>query len=627
MHYFCTCKSKHKRLMQQVGCYNRKERAIETTPTPFSPIFARIVREKERCYTRFFRANIHNIILDHYYTFSMNKRIISSFILSMFLSCMAAFAGTKADYNVVPLPRTVSLQKGTPFLLKGGQTIYFTRGNADMERNARFFAQYVKEATGMALSVEPTTKKSEKNALTLVLDKKISGKEAYNIKVSNKGVVVSASTPAGIFYGIQTLRKALPVVKDQTLDEVELPAATIADAPRFAYRGMMLDVARHFFSIDFVKQYIDMLALHNMNTFHWHLTDDQGWRIEIKKYPKLTAIGSQRSGTVMGHNSDVDDEQPYGGYYTQEQCREIVEYARQRYITVIPEIDMPGHMRAALAAYPQLGCTGGPYTVGHHWGIYRDILCAGNEETFKFVDDVLDELMDIFPAKYIHIGGDEAPKDRWAACPKCQQRIKDEGIKAEGKHSAETRLQGYFTKRVEKYLNEHGRQLIGWDEILDGDVNASSTIMSWTGSEPGARAAVLGHDVIMSPTQQCYFDYYQTKNTYNEPNLIGGFVPVEATYNFEPVDKKLTPEQAKHILGVQANLWTEYITCPALVEYQVLPRMGALSEVQWLQPEAKDFNSFKKRVNHLVDFYKLYGWTYAKHLWPEVYEKTNRSAY
>ncbi|MCK9343385.1 MAG: family 20 glycosylhydrolase, partial [Massilibacteroides sp.] len=373
----------------------------------------------------------------------------------------------------------------------------------------------------------------------------------------------------------------------------------------------------HFFPVKFVKQYIDMMALHGMNVFHWHLTDDQGWRIEIKKYPKLTEIGSVRLQTVLGRNSDIYDGKPYTGFYTQDDAREIVRYAAERYITVIPEIDMPGHMEAALTAYPELGCTGGPYQVIQEWGVFPDILCAGKENTFQFMEDVISELIDIFPAKYFHIGGDEAPKTRWQKCPDCQKRIKEQQIVADNKVSAEDKLQGYFTTRVEKFLNDHGRQLIGWDEILGSEVNQSATIMSWRGAEPGAVAARQGHDVIMTPTTYCYFDYYQTDNQRNEPLLIGGNVPIEKTYNFEPVDSTLTPEEAKHIIGAQANLWTEYIDAKQLVEYQVLPRMGALSEIQWIQPEKKNFEQFKSRLGNLVKIYDRYGWVYARHLWKD----------
>ena len=326
-------------------------------------------------------------------------------------------------------------------------------------------------------------------------------------------------------------------------------------------------------------------------------------------------MGAWRSGTVISRNTPIEDGIRHGGFYTQEECREIVKYAADRYITVIPEIDMPGHMLGALAAYPELGCTGGPYEVQRRWGVFADILCAGKEKTFQFVQDVLDELISIFPSEYIHIGGDESPRSRWKECPLCQKRIQDEGIKAENGQSKEDRLQGYFTKRVEKYLASKGKKIIGWDELLGCDVDQSATIMSWTGAEPGAKGAKLGHDVIMTPNGVMYFDYYQTKQTWNEPLSIGGCSTVEDVYQFEPVAADLTPEQAQHILGVQANLWGEYIAYPSQIQYQVLPRMAALAEVQWMQPQDKNFDEFKARVTRLCEIYRLHHWAVAPHLW------------
>ena len=347
---------------------------------------------------------------------------------------------------------------------------------------------------------------------------------------------------------------------------------------------------------------------------HWHLTEDQGWRFESKKYPKLTTIGAWRTGTVIGRNAPIDDGQRHGGYYTQEECREIVQYAADRYITIIPEIDMPGHMLAALASYPELGCTGGPYEVEHTWGVFPDVLCPGKEKTFKFVEDILDEVIAIFPSEYIHIGGDECPRDRWKVCPNCQKRITDEGIVAEGKQSKEDRLQGYFTKRVEQYLHKKGKKLIGWDELLGCNVDATATIMSWRGAEPGAQAAKLGHDVIMTPNKPMYFDHYQTDKQWNEPLSIGGNSTVADVYGFEPIAADLTAEEGRHILGVQANVWTEYIGANQHVEYQILPRMAALAEVQWMQPEQKDFDAFKQRVTRLKAIYDMHHWVVAPHL-------------
>lgn len=535
--------------------------------------------------------------------------------LSLFICvCGIAMAfAASADYNVVPRPQTITLANSGEYLLDGTKLVVYPADNADMERNARFLVDYIKEMTQINVSSAVQNKKNVKGNISLSLNQKIANPEGYTITVDKKGVNIAGATAAAVFRGIQTLRKSLPIVKGET--SVALPFVNISDAPRFAYRGMHLDCARHFFPLEVVKDYIDMIALHGMNKFHWHLTEDQGWRIEIKKWPKLTTVGAWRSGTVISRNTPIEDGIRHGGFYTQDECREIVKYAADRYITVIPEIDMPGHMLGALAAYPELGCTGGPYEVQRRWGVFADILCAGKEKTFQFVQDVLDELISIFPSEYIHIGGDESPRSRWKECPLCQKRIQDEGIKAENGQSKEDRLQGYFTKRVEKYLASKGKKIIGWDELLGCDVDQSATIMSWTGAEPGAKGAKLGHDVIMTPNGVMYFDYYQTKQTWNEPLSIGGCSTVEDVYQFEPVAADLTPEQAQHILGVQANLWGEYIAYPSQIQYQVLPRMAALAEVQWMQPQDKNFDEFKARVTRLCEIYRLHHWAVAPHLW------------
>lgn len=522
------------------------------------------------------------------------------------LSMLSAHAAD-ANYNVVPLPKSVVMAKGLPFNLTNATTIVYEGTNPEMKRNARFLSEYIQQASGIKTAVlDKRDKKAA--AIVLTIDPKVAGAEAYRLSVNNKQVTIAASTPAGVFYGIQTLRKSLPV--QTTGEAITLPAVTVADAPRFGYRGMMLDCARHFFPLSFVKKFIDILAMHNMNVFHWHLTEDQGWRLEIKSHPELTAKSSMRSGTVIGHNATVDDSIPHGGFYTQQEAREIVEYARQRHITVIPEIDMPGHMLAALAAYPELGCTGGPYEVGHRWGVYKDVLCLGKESTYKFVQDVIDEVVEIFPAKYFHIGGDESPTVMWEKCPKCLQKAKDENTDI--KH-----LQQYFTNRVEKYLNSKGKSIIGWDEILEGKINQSATIMSWRGVEPGLKAAKQGHDVIMTPSSHVYFDHYQAKDTKHEPDAIGGCSPVEKVYSYEPLPDTLSAEAKNRIKGVQANLWTEYIPFTTQAEYMVLPRMAALAEVQWTPVAKKNFDDFSKRALRLSDLYDRYGYQYARHLWKE----------
>ena len=523
-----------------------------------------------------------------------------------FAGAMAADDNRVADYNVIPLPQEVTLTQKGAFVLTGATPIVYPEGDEQLKNDAQFLSDYIADVTALRLT---TTSAKVKNAITLRLNKKVQSKEGYVITVDKKGVVIEGATAAGVFYGVQTLRKSIPV--DKSLTEVTLPAVMLKDAPRFGYRGVMLDCARHYFPVKFVKQFIDLIAMHNMNVFHWHLTDVQGWRIEVKKYPGLAKIGSVREKTVLGHNSDVFDDTPYGGYYTQEEAREIVKYAADRFITVIPEIDMPGHMIAALAAYPDMGCTGGPYKVSPIWGIMPDVLCLGNEKTYQFCEDVLSEMMDIFPSEYIHLGGDETPNVRWKECPKCKALMAKENL-TPGK------LQGYFTNRIEKFVNSKGRRIIGWDEILDGDINQSATIMSWRGTAPGARGAKMGHDVIMSPSSHVYFDYYQTRqgeSQWEEPLLIGGNLPIERTYSLEPVPEGADAETASHIIGVQGNLWTEYIAGPSLAEYQVLPRMGALSEVQWRPQGQKDFENYKMRQTKMLKLYDAYGLVYAKHMW------------
>ncbi len=548
----------------------------------------------------------------------MKKIFVLISVMTMFLT--TSVQAQTARYDIVPLPRNIALQQAPGFVLSEKTAIVYADGLA---REAQFLKEYVEEMTQLQLSVRPYAKKGDaKGNIVLSIAAPAKKKplvepneEAYTLTVSAKGVQLSGQTTAAVFRGIQTLRKSLPVVRDsEAATQVALPAVVIQDEPRFAYRGMHLDCSRHFFPIDFVKKYIDLIALHGMNKFHWHLTDDQGWRFEVKKYPKLTTIGGWRTGTVVGRNTPIDDGIRHGGFYTQEECRDIVRYAAERHITVIPEIDMPGHMVAALAAYPEFGCTGGPYEVEHKWGVFADVLCPGKEQTFRFVEDVLAEVIDVFPSEYIHIGGDECPRDRWKKCELCQKRIQQEGLQAEGKQSAEDHLQGYFTKRVEQFLHTKGKRLIGWDELLGCNVDNTSTIMSWRGAEPGAKAAKLGHDVIMTPNKPMYFDHYQTDKRDGEPLSIGGNSPSEAVYAFEPVAADLSPEEAKHILGVQANVWAEYIYSTQHVEYQILPRMAALAEVQWLQPEQKNFEAFRERATRLKALYDLHRWVVAPHL-------------
>ncbi len=534
----------------------------------------------------------------------------NTFVMS--LLCCGLLACTNntptADYRIVPLPQEISVTEGIGFTLTA-QTPIVYQGGEDMKQNAEFLAEYIKEKTHLEL--QPTTATAAK-AITLSLGNVSDNPEGYRLTVSNNGVDITGATPAGVFYGVQALRKSLPITQG---GKAQLPAVEINDYPRFSYRGAHLDVSRHFFTVDSIKRFIDILALHNINRFHWHITDDQGWRIEIKKYPKLSTIAAERDETVIGRNSGKYDGKHYGPFqYTQDDCREIVAYAAKRHITVIPEIDLPGHMQAALAAYPEFGCTGGPYEVWKMWGVSENVLCAGNDATLKFIEDVLTEIVEVFPSEYIHVGGDECPKTEWEKCPKCQARIKALGLKDDDKHSAEMYLQSFVISHAEKFLNSKGRKIIGWDEILEGELAPSATVHSWRGISGGLEAAKKGHDCIMSPNTYMYFDYYQTKHTENEPLAIGGYVPVETVYNYEPMHPSLTPEQQKHIIGVQANLWTEYIPHFTHVEYMELPRMAALCEVQWCAPEEKDYDDFKQRIIPLVELYDIKGYNYAKHI-------------
>ena len=533
------------------------------------------------------------------------KKLFTPFCLLAMIPCHSLAQTLVANYNVVPQPQEIKQVKSKPFMLTASTTIVSLNDSEEMRRNAQFLKEYIADVCKLNLAVDS---KKGTSSIILAIDPKIKNSEGYSIVVNSKGVVIKGATAQGVFYGVQTLRKSLPITT--VAGSIELAPVVIDDAPRFGYRGMMLDCARHFFPLEFVKRYIDLLAMHNMNVFHWHLTEDQGWRLEIKKYPELTQKGSIRQGTQVGHNDGVFDGVPYGGYYTQEQAREIVEYARQRYITVIPEFDIPGHTKAALACYPELGCTGGPYQVARSWGVFQDVLCLGKEKTFTFVQDVLDEIMDIFPSKVIHIGGDEAPTVAWEQCPLCQKKMKEEGVDA--KH-----FQGYFTNRIEKYLNSKGHSIMGWDEILEGKISTTATVMSWRGAEPGIQAALKGHDVVMTPNTHNYFDYYQADDKEEKKlGLIGGLSTVENVYNYNPTPSVLPDSVRKHILGVQANLWTEYIAGKDIAEYQILPRMAALAEVQWTT-QPKNYEGFKERLTRFVSFYDLYNYVYATHLWKD----------
>ncbi len=512
---------------------------------------------------------------------------------------------TPEDYAIIPLPVNMNTAKGR--FLVDDNTHIVTEDT--LSKEAAFLDEMLSTASGFKIETTTSTEKND-HVIVLKLDSEIQEEEGYRLKVSYDQIEISGKTPQGVFYGIQSLRLLMPPSAEvEQVESLTIPAVEIEDAPQFSYRGMHLDVGRHIFPVEFIKKYVDLLALHKMNRFHWHLTEDQGWRIEIKKYPKLTEIGSVRKGTMVEKNWDENDGKEYGGFYTQEEVKEIVAYAAARHITIIPEIEMPGHATAALAAYPELGNGTGPYEVETKWGVFPTIF-APKEETFEFLEDVLTEVMELFPSEYIHIGGDEAPKKEWEESAQAQAVIKREGLKDEHE------LQSYFIQRIEKFLNENGRQIIGWDEILEGGLAPNATVMSWRGSKGGIEAAKQGHDVVMTPNDHLYFDYYQSKNE-DEPLGIGGFVPVEKVYSFNPVPEELSEEEAKHILGAQANLWTEYIKTTDHVEYMVLPRLTALSEVNWTPSAKKDWEGFLSRLEVMKERYEALDYNYATHVFEE----------
>ncbi|TXK26311.1 family 20 glycosylhydrolase [Pontibacter qinzhouensis] len=510
--------------------------------------------------------------------------------------------------SVIPKPVKLTQQIGN-FVVRSTTKIYVDPKNDQLKAIGLSLAQELKKVSAIAPEVvqgQPTSKTDNYIYLTLTQPIDTLGQEGYNLKVQPAQIVLAANTPQGIFLGTQTIRQLLPTKGAATM--VSIPAVEIADKPRYSWRGMHLDVSRHFFPVEFVKKYIDYLAMHKMNTFHWHLTDDQGWRIEIKKYPKLTEVGGYREGTLIGHYSDQPhqfDNKRYGGYYTQEQIKEVVKYAQERYVTVVPEIEMPGHAVAALTAYPELSCTGGPFKVEGLWGVFDDVFCAGNEQTFQFLEDVMTEVIALFPSKIIHIGGDESPKVRWKECPKCQKRIATEKLKDEHE------LQSYFVQRMEKFLNAKGRTIIGWDEILEGGLAPNAYVMSWQGTEGGIAAAKQNHYVVMTPGSHVYFNYYQGEASL-EPLSIGGYVPLRKVYSFEPTPDELSESEKKYILGAQANLWSEYIHTTDEVEYMVLPRMSALAEVLWTPAKQKNWDDFTARMQQQYKRYDAMGATYAK---------------
>lgn len=549
----------------------------------------------------------------------MNKKLLSRlapglFAVVLFTACRPA-ATVKGNLDVIPQPQEIVLARDTtPFIIDRSTTIVYPATNEKMHRTADFLATFIKEMTGTEVRVSDKEKSS--NAIILAVDSTMGHPEGYKLQITPEKVLLTGGSEAGVFYGIQTIHKALPILKDGKV-AAALPAGTVTDFPRFRYRGFMIDIGRHFFPVSYLKQMIDLMALHNINYFHWHLTEDQGWRIEIKKYPKLTEIGSKRDSTIIDWETKKFDGKPHSGFYTQDEAREIVRYAADRFITVVPEIDLPGHTTAALASYPELGCTGGPYKVLCSFGVFSDVLCAGNDQTLQFTKDVLDEIMDIFPSEYIHIGGDECPKSRWEKCPKCQAKIKELGIKALPKHSKENQLQTYFMSELEKEINAHGRRMLGWDEVLEGGLTPNSTIMSWRGIQGGIEAARQHHDVIMTPIQRLYFSNPRI-------NKMTGFEWMNRVYNFEPVPAELTDAEKKFVIGTQGCIWTEWTADSTKMEWQILPRMAALSEIQWTLPEHKNFERFMERLPEMLKIYSSLDYGYREDVFAADTLKTHK---
>lgn len=542
--------------------------------------------------------------------------MVKSFFFSLLLCTTLSFA---QEVNIIPQPVKVVRNAGN-FVITAQTSLVVT--NKEDNATAAFLNGYLSNYYGFVL---PIAKKANTNYIKLTSQKNIEGlkSEGYTFKSDKNGVEITGNAPIGTFYGMQTLIQLLPVEKSKSL---AIAAVEVKDEPRFEYRGAMLDVGRHYFPVAFVKKYIDYLALHKMNYFHWHLTEDQGWRIEIKKYPKLTEVGSKRNGSIIGsYPGKGSDNTPEGGFYTQEEVQDIVKYASDRFITVIPEIEMPGHGSAAIAAYPELSCfpnektqlpdnmisakskqemaNGRNKIVQETWGVHSDVYVP-SEYTFKFLQDVIDEVIVLFPSKYIHVGGDEAPKDAWKKSEFCQQLIKEKGLKDE--HG----LQSYFIQRMEKYINGKGRTLIGWDEILEGGLAPNAIVMSWRGEEGGIAAAKENHKVIMTPGSHVYLDHSQTKN--EKEVTIGGYLPIETVYAYEPIPKELNEQQAKFVLGAQGNVWTEYMANPAKVEYMIFPRLSALSEVLWSSKENKNWSGFQTKIETMKKRYTIWGANYFK---------------
>lgn len=532
--------------------------------------------------------------------------VLVIFLLIMILP-VPGFA--KKTSMIIPLPQHIVEGEGY-FELSRNTKILIATDDAGLVKDAEIFNSYIEPVMGFRFDIKKD--KTSKNSINLSLCDKLE-KEEYKLDISSERIDICGGSSAGVFYALQSLRQLMPPDSRAKAKGIYLvEAVMIHDKPSLGYRGGMLDVVRHFFSADDVKRYIDILALHKMNTFHWHITDDQGWRVELKSYPGLTERGSVRAESQINWPKVPEeyDGIPYGGYYKQDEVKDIIKYAEERHITIIPEIEMPGHATNVLTAYPEVGCTGGPYEVLRKWIITEDIYCAGNEKTFQMLEGILTEIMEIFPSKYIHIGGDEAPKVRWKECPKCQAKIKKEGL------ANEEELQSYFMKRIEKFLLSKGRIIIGWDDIVEGGVSQTATVMAYRTPENGKNAARNNNNVIMCPGWFCYFDSYQSEDREKEPQAIGGYLPVSKVLSFNPYED-LTDDQQKHILGVECCLFTEFVHTFYHAEYMILPRMAALSEVGW-NSTSKDYDNFKIRMNNLVKIYDMNGYNYARHMFTEA---------
>lgn len=539
-------------------------------------------------------------------------------LLGLLLMCSVI----RAQVSIIPQPVSVKQPRINAKFSITPATVIVMEGS-NLQKTAEILNDYLQQFYLFKLKV--VDRSTSANAIRLNferLDKPIEG--AYVLTVNNKGAYIAGDNETGVFYGVQTLFQLLPVPDSRLKmrpNKLVIPYISIEDEPRFEYRGIHLDVCRHFFPVSYIKRYIDYLAYHKFNVFHWHLTDDQGWRIEIKKYPLLTTVGGYRNGTIIGRYPGTgNDDIHYGGYYTQEEVKDVVQYAADRHITVLPEIEMPGHASAAIAAYPELSCFPSESTqhnprtawsgdstgkqVQQSWGVFDDVFCAGKDNSFQFMQDVLDEVIPLFPGKIVHVGGDECPKNNWKRCPNCQQRMKENNL------NDEHQLQSYFIQRMEKYLNTKGKTLMGWDEILEGGLAPNAMVMSWRGEQGGIAAAKEKHNVIMTPGNPVYFDHTQSKQ--EDSVTIGGYNPIEKVYAYEPVPKELSAEESKYVLGAQANLWTEYIGNPQKIEYMLFPRISALSEVLWSPKDKKNWDDFVKRMKTQVKRYDLMGINYSK---------------